>query len=396
MPILDTLVTEFRRIYGIAPEKIARAPGRVNLIGEHTDYNDGFVMPIAIDRDVVMAARARTDNKIRVTALDIPGTETDVFDLDDIPHHPDYRWANYIRGVAFYLQAQHVPLTGIDAAFTSDVPSGAGLSSSAALEVCAATMLQAYTTRPVSPVVVAQVCQRAENNFVGVKSGIMDQYASALGAAGAAIKIDCRSLTYTIVKLPRGVSVVVADTRKKRHLAGSDYNTRRMECENAAVLLSQLLGKNIAALRDVSYKEFKSAAKYLPDNLMRRTRHVITENERVEKAERAARRNDAVEFGKLMTQSQTSLRDDYQASSPELDIMVEIAQKQPGCLGSRLTGAGWGGATVNLVRDENMELFLKTVAHEYEARTGITPWVSAVVPSQGAGMIGLETGEVKK
>ena len=396
MPILETVVTEFQRIYGTRPEKIARAPGRVNLIGEHTDYNDGFVMPIAIDREVMMAGRARNDNKISVTALDIEGGQTDVFNLDDILHHPDYRWANYLRGVAYFLQQEGLKLRGVEAVFTSNVPSGAGLSSSAALEVCAATLLQAFAGQQLSKVVVAQVCQRSENNFVGVKSGIMDQYASALGEADAAIKIDCRSLTYETVKLPRGVSVVVADTNKKRHLAGSDYNTRRMECENAAMLLSQLLGKRIDALRDVSLKEFKSVAKYLPDNLMRRARHVITENERVQQAARAAKNNDAVKFGTLMGQSQASLRDDYEASSPELDIMIEIAQKQPGCLGSRLTGAGWGGATVNLVRNPNVEAFVKTVAREYETSTGIHPWVSLVKPSPGAGMVGLETGEVKK
>lgn len=395
MSIQNKIISDFQRIYGTAPEKLARAPGRVNLIGEHTDYNDGFVMPIAINRGIMMAARARNDHKICVTALDVEGGQTDIFDLDDIAHHPDYRWANYIRGVAFFLQ-QQVPLRGLDAVFTSDVPSGAGLSSSAALQVCTATMLQAYSARTVSKIVVAQVCQRAENNFVGVKSGIMDQYASALGEAGAALKIDCRALTYETIKLPRGVTIVVADTNKKRHLAGSDYNTRRMECENATMLLSQLLGKNISALRDVSYREFDSVADDLPDNLMRRARHVITENERVQKAAWAAKRNQAEKFGALMAESQASLRKDFQASSPELDIMVGIAQKQPGCLGSRLTGAGWGGATVNLVRDPNVEAFVETVAREYHSSTGIKPWVSVVVPSQGAGLVGLEIGEVKK
>ena len=391
MSTVETLVAKFQEIYGGAPEKIARAPGRVNLIGEHTDYNDGFVMPIAIDRDVFIAARARTDNQVHITALDVQDGQSDVFALDDIPHHPDYRWANYVRGVAFYLSQHAVKLTGIDAAITSNLPSGAGLSSSAALEVCTATILQAFTPRRLGGVVVAQVCQQAENNFVGVKSGIMDQYASALGEKNAAIKIDCRALTYETVKLPRGVTVVVADTNKKRHLAGSDYNTRRMECENATMLLAQLLGRPITALRDVSFKDFKTVGKQLPENLMKRARHVITENERVKKAAHAAARNDAAKFGALMTQSQMSLRDDYEASSPELDTMIEIAEQQPGCLGSRLTGAGWGGATVNLVRNAKVQDFCNNVAREYKARTGIEPWVSPVRASQGAGM--LELGE---
>lgn len=394
MSILENLISEFNRIHGAPPEKIARAPGRVNLIGEHTDYNDGFVMPIAINRAAYFAARARTDDTICVTALDIQGGQTDVFTFDKIPHHPDYRWANYVRGVAYYLSQHDVKLTGMDIVVTSNVPSSAGLSSSAALEVGTATILQAFTPRRLGGVVVAQICQQAENNYVGVKSGIMDQYASALGEQGAAIKIDCRSLTYEAVKLPRGVTVVVADTNKKRHLAGSDYNTRRMECENAVLLLTQLLQRPITALRDVSLKEFKSVAAHLPENLKKRARHVITENERVQKAATAAKRNDPVKFGTLMAESQTSLRDDYEASSPELDIMVEIARQQNGCLGSRLTGAGWGGATVNLVRDTNVDAFVQQVAWAYKERTGIEAWVSPVLASQGAGMVDVETGDV--
>ncbi len=389
MSSLDTVRSEFQRIHSTLPEKIARGPGRVNLIGEHTDYNDGFVMPIAIDREVLIAARARDDQKFCITALDVQGGQTDIFELADIPHHPDYRWANDVRGVAYYLTQRGVRPKGIDAVITSNLPAGAGLSSSAALEVCTATILLAFAPQKLNGVEIAQICQLAENHFVGVKSGIMDQYASALGQANAAIKIDCRALTYETVKLPRGVTIIVADTNMKRQLAGSDYNTRRMECENAVALLAQLLDRRVDALRDVSLKELKSVAKHLPVTLLKRARHVITENERVHRAARAAKRNDAVKFGALMAQSQTSLRDDYEASSPELDIMIEIAERQTGCLGSRLTGAGWGGATVNLVRDANVDSFVEQVAREYRTRTEIEPWVSAVRASQGAGMIEL-------
>ncbi len=393
MSLLDQVVSEFQRIHGAPPDKLARAPGRVNLIGEHTDYNQGLVMPIAIDRSVVIAARARPDNVARFTALDVLGGQTDVFALNNIAHHPDYRWANYVRGVAYFLTQRGVHLCGLDAVITADVPSGAGLSSSAALEVCTATIFQAFAAHSLDRVTVALLCQEAENEFVGVKSGIMDQYASALGEAGKALKIDCRSLTYEPVRLPRGVTITVADTTKKRHLAGSDYNTRRMECENAAMLLGQLLRKRVSSLRDVSIKEYNSVARFLPENLRRRARHVLTENERVEKAARAAKRNNAVAFGQLMNQSQTSLREDYEASSPELDIMVEIARAQPGCLGSRLTGAGWGGATVNLVRDEAVESFVNKVAEAYQERTGIEPWVAPVRASSGAGMVELPVRE---
>lgn len=387
MATLDTLVTAFRVLYGAPPEKIARAPGRVNLIGEHTDYNGGFVMPIAIDRDVLIAARPRQDDKVCVTALDVRNGQSDEFSLADISHHPDYRWANYVRGVAFYLAQQNVKLKGMDAVITSNLPSGAGLSSSAALEVCTATILLAFTSSQLGGLEVAQVCQKAENHFVGVKSGIMDQYASALGEKGAALKIDCRALTYETVKLPRGYTIVVADTNKKRHLAGSDYNTRWHECENAKVLLAQLLHKRVDTLRDVSLKEFKSVANFLPENLMKRARHVLTENERVQKAARAAKNNEPEKFGALMNESQASLRDDYDASSPELDIMVEIARAQKGCVGSRLTGAGWGGATVNLVQNVQVKTFIEKVTQEYQAHTQIAAWVAPVHASQGAGLM---------
>ncbi len=378
---------EFQRLYGTTPEYIARAPGRVNLIGEHTDYNDGWVMPIAIDRQVMIAARRRSDAHVHITALDVLGGQTDTFELDAIGHHPDYRWANYVRGVAYYLSAHQLPLCGMDAVITSNLPSGAGLSSSAALEICTATILQTISGAALDRVTMAKLCQQAETEFVGVNTGIMDQYASALGETDKALKIDCRALTYEPVKLPRGVSVVVADTNKKRHLAGSDYNTRTHECENAVTLLSQFLHKDFRALRDVSLRDLRRGKKHLPENLYKRAHHVITENERVGQAARAAARNDAVTFGKLMNESQTSLRNDYEASSPELDVMVELARKQPGCLGSRLTGAGWGGATVNLVRTEHVATFVENVAREYLVATKIEPWVEPVRAVQGAGLI---------
>ncbi len=384
---LEFLLSEFSRRYHARADRIARAPGRVNLIGEHTDYNDGFVMPIAIDRQVMIAARRRADNCVHITALDVQGGQSDVFDLDDIKHHPEYRWANYVRGVAYYLSSFQLPLVGMDALITSNLPSGAGLSSSAALEICTAVVMEALCGAELDRVTVATLCQRAETDFVGVKTGIMDQYASALGAADKALKIDCRTLRFDPVQLPRGSSVVVADTNMKRHLAGSDYNTRTLECENAVTLLSALYRKQFQALRDVSLSELKRAKKHLPENLYRRALHVITENARVKKAARAAERNDAVEFGKLMNESQTSLRNDYEASSLELDVMVELARAQKGCLGSRLTGAGWGGATVNLVRDEHVPAFVENLTRAYREATNIEPWVEAVRATQGASLI---------
>ena len=395
MSKLDFLRAEFERLHDTPPERIARAPGRVNLIGEHTDYNDGFVMPIAIDREVLIAARRRNDNRVQVTALDVLDGQRDEFALDNIGHHHEYRWANYVRGVTYYL-GQALQLTGMDAVITSTLPSGAGLSSSAALEICTALILQGFAGSELDRVTLAKLCQRAETDFVGVKTGIMDQYASALGETDKALLVDCRTLKYKPIRLPRDATIVVADTNRKRHLAGSDYNTRTMECENAVVLLSQGLHKEFKALRDVTLKDLARAANTLPENLYRRARHVITENERVKQAARAAGRNDAKTFGALMNESQTSLRNDYEASSPELDLMVELARRQPGCYGSRLTGAGWGGATVNLVQTSQVSSFVANVARTYNAETGIAPWVAPVRASQGAGWIEALKGDVTR
>jgi galactokinase len=284
----------------------------------------------------------------------------------------------------------------MDAVITSTLPSGAGLSSSAALEVGTAVMLQGLADSELDRVTLAQLCQRAETDFVGVKTGIMDQYASALGENGKALLVDCRTLKYKSVRLPRAATIVVADTNKKRHLAGSAYNTRTVECQNAVVLLSKLLHKDFRALRDVSLKELERAADHLPTNLYKRARHVISENERVQKAARAAERNDAAAFGALMNESQTSLRNDYEASSPELDLMVELARRAPGCYGSRLTGAGWGGATVNLVQTTHVTSFVANVARAYVAETGIEPWVTPVRASQGAGWMEALEGDVTR
>ncbi|MCG3142634.1 MAG: Galactokinase [Anaerolineae bacterium] len=386
MSHLTRLATEFERRYGAPPERIARAPGRVNLIGEHTDYNDGFVLPIAIDRHVLIAARPRADHRVRVTALDVADGQQDEFALDDIGRHPAYQWANYVRGVAFYL-GQRLKLVGLDAVITATLPAGAGLSSSAALEMCTAFALHGFARGALDRVTLAQLCQRAEADFVGVKTGIMDQYASALGEQDKALLIDCRALQYRAVRLPSAVSIVVADTNKKRQLAASNYNTRRLECENAVQELSAILKQEFRALRDVSLRDLARAKKRLPENLYKRARHVITENRRVQQAARAARRNDPVTLGALLNESQTSLRDDYEASSPELDVMVELARRQPGCYGSRLTGAGWGGATVNLVQTAAANRFVAAVTRAYRAATGIEPWVAPVRAAPGAGWL---------
>ena len=385
MPQLD-LKSEFQHAFGVPPEHLVRAPGRVNLIGEHTDYNQGFVMPLAIDRSLFIAARARTDRTVRFVALDVE-RQMDTFSLSAPIPHSDYRWADYIRGVADVLRQRGFQFPGVDAVLASEISMSGGLSSSAALEVATATLFKTLGGFSLEPVALAQACQRAENEFVGVKSGIMDQFASTLGRAGAALLIDCRDLSYQYVPLAPDVVVIIADTMKERALAASKYNERRAECEESVRLLEPLLGKPLTSLRDVSADAFMQVDAQLPPVLRRRARHIVTENARVLAALDVARQGDMVEFGRLMNASHESLRDDYEVSCAELDLMVDIARRQAGCLGARLTGAGFGGSTVNLVRASDADAFVRDVGCDYQKQTGLVPNVLVVRASTGASVI---------
>ena len=375
-----TLEAEFAAHFGTPPDHIVRAPGRVNLIGEHTDYNDGFVLPMAIDREMLIAACRRNDRLVRLVALDL-GDRRAEFSLDAITRDDRQKWSNYIRGVALMLEQRGIRLPGLDLAIRGNVPIGSGLSSSAALEVCAATTFQTFAGFEMSKVDLARLCQRAENEFVGVQSGIMDQFISALARADHALLIDCRDLSYQDVPLPRGATIVVCDTMKRRGLVDSAYNTRRAECEQAARALG------VHTLRDASLEQFARLEKELPPNAARRARHIITENARVLKAVAAAEKNDLAGFGGLMNASHESLKNDYEVSCAELDTLVEIARTQPGCLGARLTGAGFGGCTVNLVRDDAVEAFAANVAPGYLARTKIAPQIYICRAMDGAGIV---------
>lgn len=377
-PILQTA---FTNAFASQPTHTFRAPGRVNLIGEHTDYNDGFVLPIAIDRAIWIAARERDDQVVRMLSLDF-GNARSEFLLDALISRDDVNaWSNYVRGVAWALQQRGVKLRGVDLAIHGDVPRGSGLSSSAALEVCAATMFVAISHLTIDKVEIAKLCQQAENDFVGVKCGIMDQFVSALAQENHALLIDCRDLSYQNVPLPRGATIVVCDTLKRRGLVDSEYNTRRAECEHATKFFG------VKALRDVTIEEFSHRENELPLAVAKRARHVITENARVLQAVDAATHNDLAKLGTLMNASHTSLRDDYQVSCAELDAMVEIARAQPGCFGARLTGAGFGGCTVNLVADDAVKAFGVNVAREYQSRTGLTPQIYACRAVGGANTI---------
>jgi galactokinase len=361
--------------------RVVRAPGRVNLIGEHTDYNEGYVLPIAIDRAITIALIPTDDRRVTVT-LDASG-ETAGFDLDDLGPRRGH-WIDYIAGMAWSMAAEGLPVSGFRGLLASDLPEDAGLSSSAALELAAAFALSRGNEPPTDRLTLARLAQRAENIHVGVMCGLMDQFASALGAADAALLLDCRSLDHRTVPLPLDdVALVVCHSGSPRRLDGSAYNERRSQCE-AAVAIIAARRPGIRTLRDVTPSLLDDAAGDLGPLLERRARHVVEENERVLKAADALENGDVEAAGRLFSQSHASLRDLYEVSSPELDALVEIAGSVPGVLGSRLTGAGFGGCTVTLVRRDTVAALSAAVTDAYPARTALHPQVFEVRPAPGA------------
>ncbi|MHB1037665.1 MAG: galactokinase [Pirellulales bacterium] len=382
MPLTLPQVSEqFRRRFGSPPALVARAPGRVNLIGEHTDYNDGFVLPMAIDRAVWIALRPRADRRVVVYSADFD--QAGEFSLADF-RHDNAGWLEYVKGVASVLAEAGHKLAGWEGVVSGDVPLGAGLSSSAAMEMVAARAFAAVSDLPWNPAAMAKLSQRAENTWVGVQCGIMDQLISAAGRAGHALLIDCRSLETESVPLPPGTAVVVLDTNTRRGLVDSAYNERRAQCETAARFFG------VKALRDVSLAEFDRRAGALDEVSRRRARHVISENARTLEAAEAMRRGDVATMGRLMDASHVSLRDDFEVSSPALDTMVRCARRQEPCHGARMTGAGFGGCAVAIVAAESADGFAKAVAAEYAAETGLTPAVYVCQATNGAEVKGGE------
>jgi galactokinase len=377
----------FERRYGIHPRLIVRAPGRVNLIGEHTDYNDGFVFPVAIDRATYVAARPRDDRMVQAVALDIP--DEDQFALDRIERSSTKHWSNYVRGVLKGLLVAGHQLGGANLLITSDVPRGAGLSSSAALEVAIGYTFQTLSRLNLLGEELALLAQGAENSFVGVQCGIMDQFISALGQADQALLIDCRDLSYRSVPLPQGVRIVVCDSHIERALATSAYNQRRLECEEAVRILKEHYPK-IRALRDVTADQLAAHADDLPEPVRSRARHVVTENERTLRGADALEAGDIAAFGQLMNASHASLRDDYEVSVPAMDRLVEAAQNTAGCYGSRLTGAGFGGCTVSLVQEESVDTFCAEVLRAYHAETGRSATIHVCRAVDGVGRATIE------
>ena len=377
----------FQERFGTLPSIIARAPGRVNLLGEHVDYNDGFVLPVAIDRAIYLAASPTTTGTVTLHALDLNEQVTfsveKLFTKQNLNGEVLPGWALYPAGVAWSLQEAGFEVKGMQAVFTSDVPMGAGLSSSAALEVGFAVLWQAIGGWQVERLKLAQLCQRAENQYVGVNCGLMDQFASACGVKGHALFFDTRNLEWQPAPLFPATVIVIADSGVRHSLSTSAYNERRAACEQAVTLLKKYK-PDIQALRDISPVEFAAYSIYLPETIRKRAEHVVKEIARVESALSALRRNDEQAFGALMYSGHTSLSKLYEVSTPELDTLVNLARNLPGCIGARLTGAGFGGCTVNLIHQEATQKFILELGNGYARATSRQAQVYLCHASQGA------------
>jgi galactokinase len=375
------IAESFRVRYGSEP-RLFRAPGRVNLIGEHTDYNDGYVLPMAIQQGTTVAAARRPDRVVRVYSANLD--EDTEFDLDR-PGTPQRKlWTDYVEGVGQALLNRAPALSGADLLVLSDLAIGGGLSSSAALEMSVGLALLTVSGIDLDRVALALAGQEAEHRYVGINSGIMDQFVAVLGKAGNALLIDCRNLKGDLVRMSLGDStIVICDTKVKHKLAASEYNERRAECERGVTLLSKAM-PGIRALRDVSPAQFDRYKDRLPDPVRRRCLHVVTENERTLLAARALAAGDVKKMGLLMFESHESLRQNYEVSCPELDVLVEAAAGVPGVWGARMTGGGFGGCTVNLVLSVALDEFRRTVIEKYHGAFGVEPGIFVAESSDGA------------
>jgi len=376
---IQTLERSFAAYFNSKPEFIVRAPGRVNLIGEHTDYNDGFVLPMAIDRAIWIALSPRADSQIRIRSLDL---ELDsAFDLNSLTKGEG--WVEYVKGVAYELQMAGFELRGFDGVMTGDIPRGAGLSSSAAVELATACAFASASGFDWDAAQMAKLAQKAENEWVGVNCGIMDQMASAACKKGYALFLDCRTLEYQHAPLPENISLVILDTSTRRGLVASAYNERRSQCEEAARWF------NVKALRDVSVADFKksNAESELSKIVMKRARHIITENARVLEAADVMKTGNVKRLGELFNASHDSLRDDFEVTNDALNIMVTSAREQPSCYGARMTGAGFGGCAVALVEKENAQEFANAVSIIYKQKSGLEASIYVCKASEGASVV---------
>jgi galactokinase len=375
------LRSEFEKRFGTSCA-VFRAPGRVNLIGEHTDYNDGYVMPAAISFDTFAACAGNNSGNLLIQSLQDPEAAT--FPIHESQSQPAHNWTDYVRGVLIQLQHEGLNIPGANLLIDGQVPIGAGLSSSAALEVATALALLSFSKHSMNSTAIAKLCQRAENEFVGSRCGIMDQFASLHSRAGSALLLDCRSLDARSLPLPENVSLVICNTMVKHSIARGEYNVGRAECE-AGVRYFARHRKTVTALRDVTEDDLHQLGSGLPDVLLRRCRHVVTENARVLAASDALESSDLKRFGQLMYDSHRSLKADFEVSCFELDTMVELARTIPGVHGARMTGGGFGGCTINLVESREARAFREQIITAYQRATRIRPEVYITHAAPGAG-----------
>jgi galactokinase len=378
------VTSEFEKRFGSVP-RIFRAPGRVNLIGEHTDYNDGFVMPFAIDRATIVAGTARSDRKIEAVAHDMNDSAT--IDLAAEPKKQQKSWTDYVEGTARCVEESFGRITGANIVIASDVPIGSGLSSSAALETSIGFALLSLSGMEIDRKKLAFAAQKAEHEYAGIRSGIMDQFASSFCKKGSAMLLDCRSLETEQIPFETADSItIVCDTKVEHSLASSEYNKRRQECEEGVETLKRFYPE-IKALRDVTIEQLESHKDELSDVVYRRCRHVVTENERTLKAAEHFKKKNIDAAGELMFQSHRSLRDDYEVSCVELDELVDIASRTEGVYGARMTGGGFGGCTVNIVKREMADEFIRAATDGYKTRFGKEPGIYIFQAADGASEI---------
>jgi len=378
-----SIAEQFRAKFDANP-RVYRAPGRVNLIGEHTDYNEGYVMPVALGFYCWVAISPRDDQKLVISSDGF--SDTAEVELDSPEIHPRKTWSDYPIGVALELKRAGVPMRGANLLIHGEVPMGAGLSSSAAIEVATALALAEQSGHSPDRVRLALLCQKAENEFVGARCGIMDQFISLHGRKNHALLLDCRALDFELVAIPECVRLVICNTMVKHEHGSSGYNQRRAECEEAVQRLAKVL-PGIRSLRDVTLDQLDLHRGTLSEVLYKRALHVITENARVLGATEALRAEDLERFGKRMAESHSSLRDLYEVSCAELDLMVDQANRQEGVYGARMTGGGFGGSTINLVKTRFADAFAENMARGYEKETGIVPQIYICAPAEGAGVV---------
>jgi galactokinase len=377
---LFEFIPQFERVYAARP-RVFRAPGRVNLIGEHTDYNDGFVMPAAVGFSTYAGIAPRPDRKLVLQSQEFPGCFE--FDLDNLPQQRNQAWVDYVVGVATVLRRRGIRLEGANLLVNGNIPIGAGLSSSAALEVASTLAFLSLTGTQMPLPEVATLCREAENTYVGAHVGIMDQYISCMGKAGHAMLLDCRSLEFRLVPIPPGLQLVVCNTMVKHDVATSGYNVRRAQCEEGVGYFVKWY-PNIRALRDVSVEMLHEHSKDLSPVILKRCTHVILENQRTVEAARSLTDRDLARMKELMAESHASMRDLYEISCQEVDIMVDSAQDLPGFCGGRMTGGGFGGCTINLVRTGNASDFAAQIADRYQRATNIKPQIYICSAEDGA------------